>query len=44
VMAGDSAKGLFGGAGARTLAEATTGSIVSVTRVGPDVRIEYSPR
>ncbi len=44
LFGGDDGRPLFAGAGAPTLADVTDGEITSVTRLGPDVRIELAPR
>lgn len=41
---GDDARPLFAGPGAATLAEVGEGRITSVTRLGPDLRIDVVPR
>ena len=43
LFGGDDARPLFPGAGAPTIAEVWRGRIVSVERLGEDVRIECSP-
>lgn len=43
LFGGDDARPLFSGAGAPTIAEVWRGQIVSVERLGEDVRIECSP-
>ena len=44
LFGGDDARGLFAGPGAATLDEAWRGRIVSVIRLGDDVRVELAPR
>ena len=43
LFGGDDARPLFAGAGAPTIAELWRGRIISVDRLGEDVRIECSP-
>ena len=43
LFGGDDAKGLFSGAGAPSITAVDRGEIVSVDRVGPDLRIEFTP-
>jgi diaminohydroxyphosphoribosylaminopyrimidine deaminase / 5-amino-6-(5-phosphoribosylamino)uracil reductase len=43
LFGGDDARPLFAGAGAPTIADVWRGRIVSVERLGEDVRIECSP-
>lgn len=42
-LGGDDGRGLFAGAGAVTLADAWRGRVVSVERLGPDLRVELAP-
>ncbi|MEM7143001.1 MAG: bifunctional diaminohydroxyphosphoribosylaminopyrimidine deaminase/5-amino-6-(5-phosphoribosylamino)uracil reductase RibD [Actinomycetota bacterium] len=44
LFGGDDGKGLFSGAGAPSMAAVDRGEILSVDRVGPDLRIEFQPR
>lgn len=44
LLGGDDGRGLFAGPGATTMAEVWTGEITSVTRLGPDLRVEVAPR
>jgi diaminohydroxyphosphoribosylaminopyrimidine deaminase/5-amino-6-(5-phosphoribosylamino)uracil reductase len=43
LLGGDDGVPLFAGPGARTVAEAFRGEIVSVERLGPDLRVELAP-
>ena len=43
LFGGDDAKGLFSGAGAPSIGAVNRGEIVTVERVGPDLRIEFKP-
>ena len=43
LFGGDDGRPLFAGPGAATLADAVDGRIVSVTQLGPDVRVEVGP-
>ncbi len=43
LFGGDDAKGLFTGAGAPSITAVDRGEIVSVERVGADLRIEFKP-
>jgi len=43
LLGGDDGRPLFAGPGAATLSDAWSGQVTSVTRLGPDLRIELSP-
>jgi len=43
MFGGDDARGLFAGAGAQTIDDVWRGRIVSVDRLGPDIRIDLEP-
>jgi len=43
LFGGDDARGLFSGAGARSVGDLWRGSIVDVARVGDDLRVELAP-
>lgn len=44
LLGGDGGRGVFTGRGAETLAEAWEGRIVSITRLGDDLRIDLAPK
>ena len=43
LFGGDDARGLFAGPGAATISDVWRGAVRSVTRLGPDVRIDLDP-